>query len=114
MPAGQKINRKKFRFTANGVQSLNLGFAVKTIAITAYGEGGSPSAWDVDVDGKPWDEAGVTAVEIDGHNSGVESLGQTVNASPTGIVTSIAVELASLNLNGATALIVDVVAVGHP
>lgn len=100
-------------FTANGTWEIDPGFAVAKVSFTAMGVGGTPSAWDVDVDGMPWRDGGATAVELDGHNNGVESLGATVNKDVTGVVTAIDVVLASLNLNGATSLRVEVVCLGH-
>lgn len=110
---GQNLKRERVRFTANGTQTVNIGFAASKVTMTAYGEGGTPTAWDVDVDGRPWSGDGATAVELDGLNHGSEALGVTVHKDVTGIVTALDVVLASLNLDDADALIVDLVILGH-
>lgn len=108
-----KVVREVLDLTANGTTSINPGMAVQKVAITVTGNGGTPSAWDIDVDGLPSPGSEATAVEHAGHNSGAEALGATVNANVSGVVTGINVVLASLNLNGADALRVELVMLGY-
>ena len=108
-----RVVYKTLSFTANGTQSFSLPGAANKVSFTAVGVGGTPSAWDVDIDGNLSGEGLGTAVELDGHNSGVEALGAVVNKDVTGVVTRIDVVLASLNLNGATALKVELAILLH-
>lgn len=104
---------KNLSFTANGTQSFNLPGAAAKVSFTAVGVGGTPTAWDVDVDGSLGDNHDDTAVELDGHNSGAEALAAVVNKDVTGVVTKINVVLASLTLDDADSLDVQMAILLH-
>lgn len=104
---------KEVSFAANGTETIALPGAAHSVSFTVVGVDGTPTAWDLDVDGSIGFTATDTAVELDGHNSGVEALGAVVNKTVTGIVTSIDLVMASLTLNDATAAQVQIAILLH-
>jgi hypothetical protein len=107
------LKREVVTFTTNGTVELSVPFAVAKVSFTVHGVGAALTAWDLDVDGRAWRSDYIDAVELDGHNNGVEAEGVVVNKDVTGVVTAIDVVMASLNLGSATAARVEIVMLGH-
>lgn len=108
-----KVIYRHIDFTANGTETINIGDGIAAISFTVVGVGGTPTAWDLDVDGSIGFSATDTAVELDGHNSGAEALGAVVNKTVSGVVTQIDLVMASLNLNGADSAQVQLAILTH-
>ncbi len=103
-----RVIYKTISFTAAGTSTIALPGAARIVSFTAVGVGGTPTAWDLDIDGYMSNEAVETGVELDGHNNGVEALGAVVNVAVTAkVITKIVADLVSVTLNGATALKVE-------
>lgn len=113
------------RLTANGTTTVNVGMAINKMALTVKGvvaatnAAATPTAWNVDVKGRPvavdtTTAVNPTTVSIDNHVSGTEADGTCVQSTATGVLTCIDIVLTSLNLGAtATALDVEIVLLGY-
>lgn len=102
------------RLTANGTTNVHVGFPIGRMALTCKGVGAAPTAWKVEVKGRPAAVDSGTAVNptatvIDDHTSGVEADGACVQSTVAGLLTNIDIVMSTLNLNTATGVDVEIV-----